>query len=54
LVFNAPPETSHVQLRSLQLKERRHTSPPELPGSVTLRLVTTSRQVHRELRLRNP
>src|SRR5262249_47037054 len=32
LVFNAPPETSHVLLHSLQLKERRHTSPPELPG----------------------
>ena len=54
LVFYAPPETNHVLLHSLQLKERRHTSPPEVPGSVTLRLVTTSCQVHRELRPRKP
>src|SRR5215475_2175732 len=54
LVFYAPPETSHALLHSLQLKQRRHTWPPELPGSATLRLVTTTRQVHRELRLGNP
>ena len=31
LVFNPSPETSHVLLHSLQLKERRHIRPPEPP-----------------------
>src|SRR5262249_5068694 len=39
LVFHASPETSHMLLHPLQLKERRHTQPPELLGSVTPRLV---------------
>jgi hypothetical protein len=51
LVFNAPPETSHALLHSLQLKERRHISPPELPGSGTLRLCDNQRTT--TIRLRN-
>jgi len=31
LVFNPSPETGHVLLHSLQLKERRHIRPPEPP-----------------------
>ena len=29
LIFNPSPETSHVLLHSLQVKERRHIRPPE-------------------------